>query len=350
MKSTRKWWLLAILLFGLAQATSVEGLELGELVVHSAPGEPLRASIPIGLAEGMPLASLQVSLATDEQYQQRGLSHPTQFSELRFALLERGKRRARIQIFGDTPWRGEPLDLLLHLRYSAQEKLLAYSIQPITTVETAEYITAGRNETLDSVAIRLADRHNRSYLHMMYALYQANPEAFYRNNMNNLRGGSRLRLPSSEELYRFGDTEAFSAIREHQSRWQNAPRGPEPLAEPAPDRIDLERDHAQLLADLQQVSAEESRFSAQNQALREQLTQLESRVSQISTELFSEAVQSETLAPQAKEPGPADKPLVEEPKSPASLPSWPFLLLLGVVLISGILLNQRLRQRTRGAF
>ena len=350
---TGKWWPLLTMLLALLPSLAVATLEVGELVVHSAPGEPLRASIPIGLPEDLHLASLRFSLADEETYRQQGLARPVLLNDLRIALLARGEQRARVQLFASAPWRGEALDLLLQLRYPGMEQLLGFAIQPIATTDSAEYIVVGPDETLDSVALRLADRHNRSYLHMMYALYQANPEAFYRDNMNNLRGGSRLRLPDNEELYRFDDAEAFGAIRAHQQRWQNAPREPVPPAGTDTDHLDLERDRTQLLHELQQVSAEESRFVSQNQALREQLAELESRVSQIGAELFAEPAPqpapqpTSTPAPPVKSKA-TDQSAPEEAGTTAdTAPAWPFLLLLVTILFVGIALHFYLQQRTR---
>lgn len=331
MRHARWCVLLLCLLGGVAQA-----IQPGSLVMHSPPGEPLRASIPLLLSEGLELASLRAKVADDEIYQQRELLRPPLLDGLRVALLARGEQRARIQLFSSTPWQGEALDLLLELESPEQTQLVHFKVPAITRAELAQYVQVEPNETLDNVAIRLAKQHSRSYLHMMYALYRANPEAFYRNNMNNLRDGVRLRIPSSEELYRFDDAEAFNAIREHQRRWQQASQPSAPTL----------GDAQALRADLQALSQEEALFDQQNQALREQLNRLESRMSHFATELLEPTFSPKTEATSNKD-SPANDPTpsaeTQPPLAggPADIPAWLFLLLLVIAVASGLLLQYR---------
>jgi pilus assembly protein FimV len=339
--------LLLLCWLGLSPGLHADEIEYGELVVHSSPGQNLRASIPISLPAGLPLSALRFSLADAAHYQQQGLVRPELFDTLQIALLARGEQRARIQLFAERPWQGEALSLLLQIAQHGQFSQRLFVVQPIQASAQPEYIRVGQDETLDSVALRLGERHSRSYLHMMYALYQANPQAFFRDNMNNLRSGVQLRIPSTEELYRFDDAEAFGAIRAHQARKQSAEsKSSPPLSTPGTALV-IDNDARGMRADLQQLSEDEARFAEQNRALREQLLAMESRVQRLGNALLDdlgEMAMSEHHAEQAANQPEAPASEGSVPRTPpAALPNWLMLSLFALVILSGILMQRRLR-------
>ena len=336
-----RYWPLALIglsLQLLADEISAEMITVGELVIHSSPGETLRASIPIGLPGKLPLEMLRVRIADTQDYQHKGQARPAILDEMHLALLARGSNRARIQLFAQHAWQGEGFTLLLHLEHPTGQQQASFHVAAIDAGKGTEYIQARRNETLDSLALRLADRHNRSYLHMMYALYQANPQAFYRDNMNNLRSGARLRIPSQQELYRFGDAEAFAAIREHQQRWHdNQPQGPSPSV-PQADGLVLDRDPHDLQQELAAVTSEYTLFEAQNSDLRAQLAALEQRVEAMGSSLLEPILADLQHAPS---PVPQHQQETGAPATTKRLPTWLFLLVAGLVTAAVLWLHHR---------
>ena len=325
--------LVALSLLAWLPGVYAETIRFGELVIHSMPGQPLRASIPISLPDGLPLTALQVRLADATHYQQQGLDYPALLDEVHIALLARGEQQAaRIQLLGNAHWQGEAIELLLQIESPGQRHLKRFPIMGIHNAEQTTFVTVGPHETLDRVAIRLADYHNRSYLHMMVALYRANPQAFYRDNMNNLRGGVALRLPSHEELYRLDDAEVFATIREHQARWRSA--ATDANAVPAPQATAAQdASYQELLEQLQSLGEAGDHSALQHQTMREQLQALESRVSRLGNDLLGSL---NTAQPQAQ---PTAMPASETTQPPA----WPFLTLLTLVLGIGLAMPTLLR-------
>ncbi len=333
-----------------------EGLAIGQLVIHSAPGEPLQASVPIGLPGELPLAALRVSAADAEAYGLEEMARPSMLDDMRIALLARGEGRARVQLFGSEPWQGEALTLLLRFDAPEQSLIAQFEIHAIEADDEPQYIRVGEHETLDSVALRLADRHSRSYLHMMYALYRLNPKAFYRDNMNNLRGGSRLQIPNTQQLHAFGDAEAFAAIKEHQQRWEQARLGQQQGTAEQQARLDLERDKQELLAELQQLSTEEAEYAEQNALMRAQLAALEGRVSQFTNQLLDEPEPPQAKAEQEPPDNPAplgplasaaeDLPPNTAPTAETRIPAWLFLLLLTLAIAVVVFMQRQLQGRS----
>lgn len=257
----------------------VEALTVGELVLKSVPNEPLRGVIGVRLEEGESLAALRVSVAPPERYAEQQLERPELLQGMQIALQARDEGRARIELFGEHPWQGEEVIVLLQLRWPAGEMERRFRIAPVNVEsrDTApKYVEVAENESLDAIAIRLSKQSNRSYMHMMVALFRANPSAFYRDNINNLKGGARLRVPTREELYRLSDAEVFATLRGHDQRRdaaREASRG--------------EQDEKALLEQqLRQVTQEYSEIEQRNRELRTQLARLEQQMSELSRQLL----------------------------------------------------------------
>ena len=88
-----------------------------------------------------------------------------------------------------------------------------------------------RNDTLLSIALRLRPDSAISPHQMMLALLKANPEAFARNNVNNLRAGHRLRVPDAAEITLISQDEALREIKHQNALWADAKEKPKPAAE-----------------------------------------------------------------------------------------------------------------------
>jgi len=305
---TRRVTLLhGLVLIGLVLMAGPAGaVTLGDLVVKSEPGEPLRAIIPLTLQPDESLAELRVVLAPQSAYALQNIQRPAMFEGMQIALLSTGENRGRIQFFGTRPWQGDEAILLLQLDWPQGQMGRRFRIAPVETATdqaqqpTPLYVEVGPNDSLADIAIRLSKHSNRSYLHMMVALYRANPDAFYRDNLNNLKSGVRLRVPSSKELYGLSDAEVFSTLREHKRRWQ---------ADTA--QAKKKRQEAQRLEQqLEQVTQNNADIEQRNQALKQRLARLEKQINSMSKQVLDYKV------PQAS-PDDSDKQTgMEKPESP----------------------------------
>jgi pilus assembly protein FimV len=217
-----------------------------------------------------------------------------------------------VQLFGEQLWQGEAAQLLFIISWSKGQMERQYQLAAVTpAAESAPvYVEVARDETLDQIAIRLSKGRNRSYLHMMYAIFLANPEAFYRGNMNNLKTGSTLRVPSEAELYRFSDREVFDGIRQQYAQWQqlresSGQRGSEAgealagMSNEQAAGLDLAANPDALQQRLQQVVAESELMRQENEALQERLKALEQRMHSVAGQVLEYA---DGAAPVAKSP------------------------------------------------
>lgn len=306
-----------------------EAVTLGDLVVQSKPGAPLRALIPVTLQDDESLAQLRVVIAPQEAYAVQKLERPAVLEEMQIALLSTGENRGRLQFFGKQPWQGEQVIMLLQLTWPQGQMTRRVQIAAVTTEESAVdrnplYVEVGPNESLDTIAIRLSKHSNRSYLHMMVALYRANPDAFYRDNLNNLKSGVRLRVPSDEELYRLSDAEVNATLREHKARWQSDI-----------EKARQERDEAQKRQKLQQVTQDNAAMERQNRELKERLARLEQQINSMSHQVIAYAKEKpeppavrEDKATNTKAPVRAPEPAQRAGEAGGISAGWMIVLIL----------------------
>ena len=70
-------------------------------------------------------------------------------------------------------------------------------------------------DTLAEIALKIKGDSPWHYQRWMYSLYQKNPKAFFGDNMNNLKLGAILKVPTEEELEQVNLAEAFRAVKVH---------------------------------------------------------------------------------------------------------------------------------------
>lgn len=78
--------------------------------------------------------------------------------------------------------------------------------------------TTVRGDTLSAIAKRFPND-GASLEQMLIALYENNPSAFMNNNMNQLKIGQIVRLPSHPELYARTATQASTIVKDHFNQW-----------------------------------------------------------------------------------------------------------------------------------
>jgi pilus assembly protein FimV len=79
-----------------------------------------------------------------------------------------------------------------------------------------------RGETLWGIASRSRPDLRLTMNQTMLAIYEANPEAFG-GNINILRAGARLRIPSADDIYRIDRAYALAETKRQNAQWSGAP-------------------------------------------------------------------------------------------------------------------------------
>ncbi len=184
---------------GVAQA-----LTLGPAVVNSSLGEPLRAEFPITRLSATESQNLQVRLADEKAYAAARLERSSVLEGLDLSLDTRPDGRRVLVVRGQQAVNAPFVDLLVELRWNGGRLLrdLTVLLQAQATDKPASLPPSGLVVQAGDTAGQLARDHKTEQVsleQMLVALLKQNPDAFIDGNVNRLRAGALLALPSAAE-------------------------------------------------------------------------------------------------------------------------------------------------------
>lgn len=78
-----------------------------------------------------------------------------------------------------------------------------------------------RNDTLWGIAEKAGKRYKVSVEQMMVAIYQANPGAFYKDNVNALQTGVKVKIPPREAVVKLSRQEALAEFNRQKEAWKS---------------------------------------------------------------------------------------------------------------------------------
>ncbi|MBQ4853301.1 fimbrial protein FimV [Rhodanobacter sp. B2A1Ga4] len=270
MNRSLKLSMLIALALGSSQVMAVD---LGQIQVKSTLGQPLLAEIPLHPDSPAELQGLTVQLASSEQFARAGIVGGRTSIPLHFSVGQAGAGQPVIRITSSTPVDDPFLDLLIEVNGKAGKSVREYAIlldppnaptataaavpavsapsqpaqpakapaaapvaarpSPATparapvpkpkpaapAVSNGHYGPVERGQTLSSIA-RSVTPAGVDAQQMMLALQQANPDAFYRSNINALKSGAVLRVPTSAEAQAMTIAAAAAEVRRQNSDWR----------------------------------------------------------------------------------------------------------------------------------
>ncbi len=267
MNRSLKLSMLVALALGSSQLLAVD---LGQVQVKSALGQPLLAEIPLHPANPAELQGLTVKLASSEQFARAGIVGGRTSIPLHFSVANAAGAHPVIRITSSVPVNDPYLDLLIEVDGQSGPSVREYAIlldppglhapvavaatpaaaprqeEPARTAAAAPVrapvaaapvpasapsgVSNGRygpvqsGQTLSGIAQHLAPS-GVDVRQMMLALQQANPEAFYRDNINALKSGAVLRVPTPAEAQAMTLAAAMAEVRRQNSDWRAATPG-----------------------------------------------------------------------------------------------------------------------------
>lgn len=388
---------------------SASALTLGALRVDSALGENLRAEIAIPQATPAELSNLIVQIAPPEAFRARGLDYSAAASSINVQLVQKPDGTALLQLRSNAPLNDPFVDLIVDTQWNTGSMQRSYTLllDPPSTPRSAAPATAAAPQITapqvtapapvsvtgktysssprirattppaqpvvaaaapapasaqnEAVRVRSGDTAGRiananrpagvSLDQMLVAMLRSNPNAFINGNVNRLRAGTVLQMPSREQALETSAQEARQIVAA-QSRDFNAYR--RSLAAKAPQaavqaaarsasgqvqaQVSESRANAETADKLTlskgaiQTAAEEEKLAAQKQAEAQ-----ESRLSELQRNLaeLNELAQSSTpasanastqpaetpAAPAAATAAPADSQAAASAEANASLPA-----------------------------
>ncbi|GLQ94117.1 FimV/HubP family polar landmark protein [Dyella acidisoli] len=260
MNRSLKLSILLALALGSSQAAAVE---LGQAHVKSALGQPLLVDIPVTQATPAELQSLSAQLASNDAFAKAGGQRPA--IPLQFNVVDDNGHKV-IRITSNSTVDDPYLDLLVEVNSSTGSSVREFAIllDPPNKVEQAAASSAPTRRRAGSATAPAGtttaagtSRHanasagnaagvvkngqfgpvekGTSLSHIaaqvapsgvdvnqeMLALKSANPDAFYRDNINALKAGTVLRVPSRDDALATAAAAAAATVRQQNSDWRN---------------------------------------------------------------------------------------------------------------------------------
>lgn len=242
---------------GLAQA-----LGMGEGRILTNLNEPLRAEIELSEPGELAADQIKVSLAPASEFERVGLRRMDVLHRLEFEVVDVSSGY-QIEVTSDGPIREPFLNFLVELTWPNGRLLREYSflVDPPSrnagqqaigpSADTAsgdtqtrqqrqrdaepersrgagaangegprEYGPTGANDTLWGIAGQVSPSSDLNRHQVMLAIQDANPDAFANNNINELRRGQVLRIPSEQQMRSRSRQEAIQQVVAQNERHQ----------------------------------------------------------------------------------------------------------------------------------
>ena len=265
--------LVALLMFAIGgMPGTAHALDLGELSVESGPGEPLRLLVEVNSVSASEAETLEVSLAGRSDYADAGVEYPALAGTMDFELvpLDQGNYQvvittrdavndASLRLLVAATWAGgrEIREYTASLGASPSDAPAATSVSAGSEEEGGESPSDSAGEDARPVAVPggefvVQSGHTLSHIVLWMnvpedlhrfraylAVLRGNPRAFINNNMNLVRSGAVLRLPTFDEIRTVSYSESVAAYSEqldqftaYRQRVRQRRADPDPAPEP----------------------------------------------------------------------------------------------------------------------
>jgi pilus assembly protein FimV len=234
----------ALALVSLLAPASGQALGIGEIKLHSALNQKLDADISLILS-GESLSDLKVNLASPEKFNEAGVSWTYFLPKIKFETIAQANGLAIIKLTSQEALKEPFLDFLLEVSWPKGnlyreftvlvDPPLAYNQASINTTQNytqspappvyehdqSQYGPTKVTDTLWSIAEHSRGQSPVSIEQMMIAIYQENPDAFYKKNIHALRSGKILTIPEQEVVLKLSRNQALVELNQYNQAWKS---------------------------------------------------------------------------------------------------------------------------------
>ncbi|MEE3119268.1 MAG: FimV/HubP family polar landmark protein [Pseudomonadota bacterium] len=287
----------ALALAGGLGSSVAQALGLGEIELQSYLNEPLDAEITLPQSRGVNPSDVFVNIAPESAYERVGLSRNQFLSKLRFQVVTQNDGSLAVNVSSREPLREPYLNFLLELTWPSGRLMREYAVlvdppvyaedsgvqeqvaAPTTSAAPSQPAPArsaesvrrqtqaeqslsrgyegetlgptGASDTLWTIASRVRPNDGVSTQQVMLAIQDLNPDAFIDGNINRLKRGEILRVPSLEQVQSRTRAEATRAVSQQNTEFQSPRRTVDATAsqpaQPAPQQAGTGGDELKLL-------------------------------------------------------------------------------------------------------
>ncbi len=330
-------------------------LGVGDIKLHSALNQNLDAEIALVLSDTEKLEDIKVTLAPPSKFEEAGVPWSHFLSQIKFKTITKANGAIVIKLSSKEVLREPFLDFLLEVSWPKgdvyreftvlvdppavyQQKVIPVAtklaekrkVQPSTKISEGkrqpftssenyssvrEFGPTSNRDTLWKVAEKIIGDRDISVEQMMIALYEANPEAFYKPNVNALSAGAVLKVPEEDVVLRISRRQARKEFSKQVKAWRGqvkvASKTAHKTAEPIQSKSQLQlrapteaeiNNQVQVTPsvsesgqNLPESTTEIESFSQENQELKNRLDKLENQLAKMQEMLEVKDEQLATL-------------------------------------------------------
>ena len=246
---------LTLLAAALALPGSAAALGLGKLTVNSALGQPLSAQIELTSAAKEDLDSLAARIGSPTLYQQNNLTYQGVLSRARVSVEHANNGEPYLKITTQSAVNEPFLDLLVEINWASGRVVRDYtflldppgSAMPMVAVEPTAPVRPGaaapraapaavaraaepagqagdrytvkRGDTLSKIANEYRPS-SVTLEQMLVAMFRSNESAFDGKNMNRLRTGAIITVPTADDAGATSSADAAKVVRVQTADWR----------------------------------------------------------------------------------------------------------------------------------
>ncbi|MGB5102302.1 MAG: FimV/HubP family polar landmark protein, partial [Steroidobacteraceae bacterium] len=259
-----------LLMSALLSPTAPYALGLGEIRLNSALNQPFDAEIELVSAADEDLAALRASLASNDAFARYGLDRPSYLADFSFRVVRGSDGQDVLRITSPRPVSEPFVTLLVEATWPRGRLLREYTVlldppvfapgpqaaeapvatphstapapavrrtepaapapapgEPVerpaavaaATIEPGSSYRVQRNDTLWKIASAASPGTRSDVNRAMVAIYQSNPAAFD-GNINILKAGSLLSIPSAAEMSSISASAAAAEVSRQYRQWR----------------------------------------------------------------------------------------------------------------------------------
>lgn len=243
----------ALALLNIGFSGLAHALGLGEANVTSSLNQPLRAEIELVSTKGLQDTEILPGLATREEFLKAGVDRVYFLSDLRFKVERNAQGNMVVILTTNKPVREPFLNFLVEVIWPSGRLLREYALlidpplfaeepvapvaapviqpreqeaagdrvslpAPVATTSTRSAVAPGTygatnsKDTLWDIATKARPDRSVSHQQVMLAIQDLNPNAFIGNNINRLKAGQVLRLPTLDQIKKRSQASAIEQV------------------------------------------------------------------------------------------------------------------------------------------
>lgn len=298
---------------------TAHSLGIGDIKLHSALNQRLDAEVALSLAADEELSDIKVSLATPDKFDEAGIAWNHFLSKLKFKPVLKANGKVVVKITSNEVVQEPFLDFLVEVSWPKGDIFKEFTVlvdppivyqqravdtpdvlaektvngvegvkvanQPAdfnALVVNGKYGPTSRNDSLWKVAEKVNQHSDVSIEQVMMALYKANPDAFYKKNVNALMAGKTLKIPEKSDIIELSKQQANRQFYRQMAVWEGRAVD-EPEEQIASDvktssQLTLVPPSEETVSHSDYLTAnanDERAFVVENQQLQERLANLE---------------------------------------------------------------------------